>query len=90
MSDNKTVYCGSGIKRKDDWITATIDVDKIKDFIETYKSKRFVRLNINIKESKDQFGKDVSISINQYKPQVESTQEPQQMPSAESDDDLLF
>lgn len=68
MSEKKTNYCGSGKKQTDKWLKATINVDKIKDFIEEYEGHKFVRLNINIKDEKDQFGKDVSISIDEWQP----------------------
>ena len=64
------IYCGSGKKQNDNWITATINIAKIKDHIEEYEGTKFVRLNINIKDSVDQYGKDVSISINQYDPKL--------------------
>lgn len=69
MSETKkTNYCGSGKRMNETWITASINVDKIQDFIEEYKGTRFVRLNINIKDAPDQFGKDVSLSINLFEP----------------------
>lgn len=67
---NKPIYCGSGKKQNDNWITATINIAKIKDHIEEYEGTKFVRLNINIKDSVDQYGKDVSISINKYDPKL--------------------
>jgi hypothetical protein len=69
MEEKKlTVYCGSGKLQSQSWIKATINVDKIQDFIEEFKGTRFVRLNINVKDAPDQFGKDVSLSIDQFVP----------------------
>lgn len=69
MSKQETIYVGSGKKRKDDWITATVSVDKFRDHIQEYRGTKFIKLNINIKDKPDQYGKDVSISINQYEPE---------------------
>ncbi len=66
--ENKTVYCGSGKKQNETWIKATVNPEKMKEFIETYEGNKFIRLNINIKDQPDQFGKDVSISIDQWQP----------------------
>jgi len=63
----KPIYCGSGKKQNNEWITASINMDKIEDHIQEYNGTRFVRININIKDEADQYGKDVSISINEYK-----------------------
>lgn len=65
MSD--TIYCGSGNKRSDTWITATINLAKFKDHIQEYKGHKFLKLNINIKSEVDRFGKDVQITINEFK-----------------------
>ena len=53
---------------KDDWLTISVNYDKIQDHIEEYKGHKFFKLNVNIKEEPDQYGKDVSVSVNTYKP----------------------
>ena len=68
MAD-KPIYCGSGNKQNEKWITATINPDKIMDHIQEYKGNRFVKLNININDEPNEFGKDVSITINTWKPE---------------------
>ena len=82
MSKEKTIYCGSGKKQSDTWIKATINVAKIKDHIEEFNGNKFVKLNINIKDMADQYGKDVSISIDTWKPEPKS--------EAIEDDDINF
>lgn len=73
MNDQKekTIYCGSGKKQNDGWIKATINVEKFKDHISEFKGTKFIKLNINIKDEKDQYGKDVSISIDTWEPPAE-------------------
>lgn len=63
------VYCGSGKKKSDTWLSATINVDKIQDYIQEYNGSKFVKININLKSEPDQYGKDVSISIDTWKPE---------------------
>lgn len=84
MEKEKTIYCGSGKKQNDTWIKATINVAKIKDHVEEYQGTKFVKLNINVKEQLDQYGKDVSISVDKWKP------EPQNNEPNEVEGDLPF
>lgn len=84
MEKEKTIYCGSGKKQNDTWIKATINAAKIKDHIEEYNGNKFVRLNINVKDQPDQYGKDVSISVDKWKP------EPQNNEPTEVEGDLPF
>jgi hypothetical protein len=88
MSEKKTKYCGSGKKQNEKWIKATVNVAKIKDHIEEFNGNKFVRLNINIKDEKDQYGKDVSISIDEWQPEEQPQQA--QAPTEEGEDDLPF
>ena len=83
----KTIYCGSGKKQNETWLKATINIDKIKEHIEEYKGHKFVRLNINIKDEVDQYGKDVSLSVDKWQPE-EQTEQPAKQD--ESDNDLPF
>tara|TARA_B100001750_G_C15513022_1_gene604984 strand:+ start:790 stop:1095 length:306 start_codon:yes stop_codon:yes gene_type:complete len=64
----KTIYCGGGKKQNDTWFKVTINPDKIQDYIQEYNGSKFVKLNVNIKSEPDQFGKDVSISIDTWNP----------------------
>ena len=65
----KKIYCGSGKKRKENWLSITINPDKFKDHIQEYNGSKFVKLNINILEQPDKFGKDVSVSVDTYQPE---------------------
>ena len=84
----KTVYVGSGKTMSDKWLKVTINPDKLKDYIEDYKGNKFIRLSINIKDEADQYGKDVSVSVDTWKPEEKAVQKPVQQ--IESDDDLPF
>jgi hypothetical protein len=69
--EKKTVYCGGGKKQSETWLKATINIDKIQEHIEEFKGTKFVRLNINVKDAPDQFGKDVSLSVDVWSPPEE-------------------
>ena len=86
--ENKKTYCGSGKKQSETWMKATINVDKIKDHIQEFKGSRFVKININLKEA-DQYGKDVSISIDTWKPE-KPVQKKEEKPAEDKTDDLPF
>ena len=69
----KTIYCGSGKKQNDTWFKVTINPEKIQDYIQEFNGNKFVKLNVNIKSEPDQFGKDVSISIDTWNPNNSQT-----------------
>ncbi len=68
----KKIYCGSGKKKSDTWLQASINLDKIKEHIQEYKGSKFIKININVKSEPDQYGKDVAISIDTWKPEPKS------------------
>ena len=41
-----------------------------------FKGKKYVKVNINIKDEVDQFGKDVSITVDTWKPDSEKSSIP--------------
>lgn len=69
MEKPKTIYCGNGKKMKEDWLSVTLHIDKLKDHIFEYNGNKYCKINVNIKELPDQFDNDVSLSINQFKPE---------------------
>ena len=75
MEKEKTIYVGSGKKMNDGWLKATINPTKLKDYIEEFNGNKFIRLNINVKDAPDQYGKDVSISVDTWQPMKEEIQE---------------
>ena len=68
------IFCGGGKTQGDRWIKATINVAKIKDHIQEYKGTKFVKIDINIKDEPDRYGKDVSITIDEWQPTKEEDQ----------------
>lgn len=86
--EKQKVYCGSGKKKSENWISASINIDKIQEHIQEYNGTKFVRLNINIGKP-DQYGKDVSITIDTWKPEQKSQSKKQEYQSAEEFDNEL-
>ena len=83
----KTIYCGSGKKQNETWLKATINIGKIKDHIEEFNGHKFVRLNINIKDEVDDYGKNVSISVDKWQPEEQPVK---QVETKEEESDLPF
>lgn len=72
MAQAKKIYAGSGKKKSDTWFSISINVDKIQDYIQEYNGTKFVKLNVNVNKEPDQYGKDVSVSIDTYDPSKNS------------------
>lgn len=76
MSEQKTdkVFIGGGKKitgQYGDFRSVSICLSKIpKDSIFEYEGLKYVKLNVSDKKEADQFGKDVSVSINDWKPEA--------------------
>ena len=92
---SETIYCGSGKKQNDGWFKATINAkkfkvtikpDKLKEHTEEFNGNKFVKLNINVKDTPDQYGKDVSITVDTWKPD----NQPIEGISSNDKDDLPF
>ena len=84
--EEKTIYCGSGKVMNDKWLKVTINPSKISDHIQEYNGNKFIKLNINLKDEPDQYGKDVSISVDTWTPDSEAKTEAK----SESSNDLPF
>lgn len=69
MSEQK-IYVGSGQTKNEGWQKVSICLtDLPKEFITTAKNgKKYINLNINKKKEADQYGKDLSVSVDTYKP----------------------
>jgi hypothetical protein len=72
MADKEKIKCGKGKRITDNFLSVTVNPDILKDYIEEYEGHKFVRLNISIVDKPDQYGKDVYITINDWKPNTQS------------------
>lgn len=75
-TNQKAVFLGSGRKRSDSWLTISVCLSDAEQFAKEYKGKRYLSLNVNMKATPDQYGKDVQVTLDQYK--KDETRSPQQ------------
>ena len=61
------IKLGSGKKRNETWITASICVSDAKEHSYSFNGKEYVNININIFKEPNQYDKDVAITLNDYK-----------------------
>ena len=77
MSETKTIYIGNGVRKGDTWLTSSLCLSDIPaEHMFEYKGKKYVKVNINIKDEVDQYGKDVSITVDTWKPDSEKSATP--------------
>ena len=90
----ETIYCGGGKQVKGEYGTfraITINLtDLPKEHIFEYNDKKYIKLNISDKKEADQFGKDVSVSVNTWKPAEEKKTDSAPAPAQSPPDDLPF
>ena len=85
--EQKTIYIGNGKKQKDNWLKSSLCISDIpKDHTFEYNGKTYVKVNINVKDEVDQYGKDVSITVDTWKPDAQ----PIEGISKEETNDLPF
>jgi hypothetical protein len=87
MTEQKTIYIGNGKKQKDNWLKSSLCLTDIpKEHTFEYNGKTYVKVNINVKDQADQYGKDVSITVDTWKPDAQPIEG---ISKEEKDDDLL-
>lgn len=85
--EQKTIYIGNGKKQKDNWLKSSLCISDIpKEHTFEYNGKTYVKVNINVKDEVDQYGKDVSITVDTWKPDAQ----PIEGISKEETNDLPF
>jgi hypothetical protein len=67
MDNKPKTRLGNGKKRSESWLTAAICLSDAEAHAYTYNGKKYVNLNINIYDQPNEYGKDVAISLNEYK-----------------------
>ena len=77
MSETKTIYIGNGVRKGDTWLTSSLCLSDIPaEHMLEFNEKKYIKVNINIKDEVDQYGKDVSISVDTWKPDSEKSSIP--------------
>ncbi len=82
MEEKQKLKLGNGKKRNDSWITSSFCITDAEAHAYTYEGKKYVNININVYEEANKYGKDVAITLNDYKKQENITPEVNKMPMA--------
>ncbi len=72
---SEKIRLGSGKKRSEKWITASICLTDAEAHAFEYNGKKYVKVNINTFDQPNQYGKDVNITLDEFKPE-QKTEEP--------------
>lgn len=67
MDNKPKTRLGNGKKRSESWLTATFCLSDAEAYAYTYNGKKYVNVNVNIYDKPNEYGKDVAISLNEYK-----------------------
>jgi len=76
--ETKTIYCGSGKTKTGkfgEFFSVSICLSDLPaEHITTANNgKKYINLNINKKQQPDQYGKDLSVQVDTFKPQPKTT-----------------
>jgi len=82
MDTKPKIKLGNGKKRSASWMTATICMTEAKAHTYTYNGKEYFNINININDQPNDFGKDVNITLNDYKKEENNNTQVNKMPTA--------
>jgi hypothetical protein len=82
MDTKPKIRLGNGKKRSDSWLTAAICISDAEAHAYTYNGKKYVNLNVNIYDAPNEYGKDVAITLNDYKKEENNNSQVNKMPTA--------
>ena len=82
MDTKPKIRLGNGKKRGPQWLTAAICISDAEAHAYTYNGKKYVNLNINIYDAPNEYGKDVAITLNDFKKEESNSQQVNKMPMA--------
>jgi hypothetical protein len=82
METKPKVKLGNGKKRNDSWMTSSFCISDADAHAYTYEGKKYVNININVYEEANKYGKDVAITLNDYKKEENNNSKVNNMPTA--------
>ena len=82
MDTKPKIRLGNGKKRGPQWLTAAICISDAEAHAYSYEGKKYVNLNINVFDEPNKYGKDVAITLNDYKKEESNSPQVNQMPTA--------
>lgn len=72
MSEVK-IYAGNGKKKFDNLRAVTICLtDLPQEHVFEYNGKKYIKLNVSDKKEADQYGKDIAVTVDTWKPDAKS------------------
>jgi hypothetical protein len=82
METKPKIRLGNGKKRSASWLTAAICISDAEAHAYTYEGKKYVNISINVFDEPNKYGKDVAITLNDYKKEDNLTPEVNKIPTA--------
>jgi hypothetical protein len=83
MEAKPKIRLGNGKKRSASWITAAICISDAEAHLYNYEGKKYVNISINVFDEPNKYGKDVAITLNDYKKEENLNPEVNKMPTAQ-------
>lgn len=68
MANNEKIRLGNGKKKNPTWLKASICITDALQHAFEYDGKKYIKVDINIYDQPNQYGKDVSVFLDTYKP----------------------
>ena len=60
----KSIYIGNGVKQNESWLKSSFCLSDIpKEHMFEYNGKKYIKVNINIKDQPNEHGKDLNIAF---------------------------
>jgi hypothetical protein len=68
MEKQEKIRLGSGKKKSESWFKTSLCIDDAIEHSFEYNGKRYVKVDINVFSEPNQYGKDVQVTLDTYKP----------------------
>jgi hypothetical protein len=71
MANDKKIYFGQGKKKNDKWFKATFTEKNLRlmlENLEEHEGTKYVKVDINVYDTPDKYGKDVKITLDDWQP----------------------
>lgn len=75
MDTKPKVRLGNGKKRNSTWMTSSFCITDAEAHAYEYNGKKYVNININLYDAPNEYGKDVAITLNDFKKEESNSQQ---------------
>lgn len=69
MANTEKIRLGNGKKKNPTWLKASICITDALQHAFEYNGKKYIKVDINIYDEPNQYGKDVAVTLDTYKPE---------------------